>query len=701
MNILTDQVTDRGSDTVVPSNLQNNCPYPLIMLLRRAVGTGTEVDPNSSVCTRTAASSASKTFDWNVHQAAIPRLPLPKLEDTLERYLDVISPLCSVAEFDSAKQSARAFLKDGNGAKLQSILEERNIAGGPMRTLGTATSHVMPFWNKMYLGGRCSLPINSNPVILMNDLPNREALGQTGVAAAITASLVRWFAGMQKKQIEPDFIDKKKTVPSCMEEYGCLFGVTRIPEHDIDRLTKVDSKHIAVIRGADIFSVDVIDLNGAVASVQAIKRAMDQIRADNTASESGNNPKTQIGALSSQERNLWAGQLKELRANPTNAKSLDTLDGALFVVALDNANVGDDFTKALEWGMHGCGTAHRWWDKPFTLLVDADGVTGVNFEHAPCDGGTVRRLIEDSWHDAAGVPCPYQRPLPSVSIVDSVGANNGVKKLDFALSSSSAAAIDEAHSKFVSLVSVTKYRGLHFTDFGMAQIKKWRVSPDGYIQMAYQLAYKRLHGPSKISVYEVCSTKRFLRGRTETIRSTTLASAAFVDQVDGLLGCGTDGLITARKLLNAAADQHRTVVIQTSQGLGAERHLFSLRGLSQELGFGADAAIWGDTAWAKLNSTILSTSNLNGQAVRVLGVPPACAEGYGIGYTVRDNDISFAISNFVGNPGITQCIHKPREVNGITLEQTPFTADTNANSFAAEIRRALTDMQTIAEMPQS
>jgi len=43
----------------------------------------------------------------------------------------------------------------------------------------------MPFWNKMYLGGRYPVPINSNPVILMNDLPDRVARGQTGVAAAL------------------------------------------------------------------------------------------------------------------------------------------------------------------------------------------------------------------------------------------------------------------------------------------------------------------------------------------------------------------------------------------------------------------------------------------------------------------------------------------------------------------------------------
>jgi len=91
--------------------------------------------------------------------------------------------------------------------------------------------------------------------------------------------MVRWFAGLHKQQIEPDFIDLKKTVPGCMEEYEYLFGVTRIPAQDIDHFVNVDSKHIAVIRGADIFTVDVIDANGAVASEAAIKAAMDQISA--------------------------------------------------------------------------------------------------------------------------------------------------------------------------------------------------------------------------------------------------------------------------------------------------------------------------------------------------------------------------------------------------------------------------------------
>ena len=68
------------------------------------------------------------------------------------------------------------------------------------------------------------------------------------------------------------------------------------------------------------------------------------------------------------------------------------------------------------------------------------------------------------------------------------------------------------------------------------------------------------------------------------------ASTAFVDQVDTLLGRGTEGLIEARKLLDTAAGQHRTVATLASQGSGVDRHLFSLLSLAGELGFGADAA---------------------------------------------------------------------------------------------------------------
>lgn len=48
--------------------------------------------------------------------------------------------------------------------------------------------------------------------------------------------------------------------------------------------------------------------------------------------------------------------------------------------------------------------------------------------------------------------------------------------------------------------------------------------------MALQLAYRKLKGRI-CAVYETASTRRFLHGRTETTRSTSIESKNFVDAV--------------------------------------------------------------------------------------------------------------------------------------------------------------------------
>ena len=64
------------------------------------------------------------------------------------------------------------------------------------------------------------------------------------------------------------------------------------------------------------------------------------------------------------------------------------------------------------WGLHGQGMP-RWWDKNFTLMVGRLGTAGVNFEHAPYDGATVVRMVDDAWHEACKLPLPSGRPVSS------------------------------------------------------------------------------------------------------------------------------------------------------------------------------------------------------------------------------------------------------------------------------------------------
>lgn len=60
--------------------------------------------------------------------------------------------------------------------------------------------------------------------------------------------------------------------------------------------------------------------------------------------------------------------------------------------------------------------------------------------------------------------------------------------------------------------------------FGKGVMKKCRLSPDAFIQMALQLAYYRDAGKFSLT-YEASMTRLFREGRTETVRPCTIESA--------------------------------------------------------------------------------------------------------------------------------------------------------------------------------
>lgn len=51
-------------------------------------------------------------------------------------------------------------------------------------------------------------------------------------------------------------------------------------------------------------------------------------------------------------------------------------------------------------------------------------------------------------------------------------------------------------------------------------------------------------------------------------------------------------------------------------------------------------AIFTDPGWSTLGTSILSTSNCGNPALRLFGFGPVAADGYGIGYIIKDNGVS-------------------------------------------------------------
>ena len=160
-------------------------------------------------------------------------------------------------------------------------------------------------------------------------------------------------------------------------------------------------------------------------------------------------------------------------------------------------------------------------------------------------------------------------------------------------------------------------------------LKTRKVSPDGAMQMAFQLAHVRLKGYNA-STYESASTSAFKHGRTETIRSATPESAAFAAAF-----CDANASREAKEgALRAAVKNHSRITKEALMGEGMDRHLFALRALAAA--DGTTPKFFESEAYATLSKIILSTSTLSSPALESGGFGPVNADCYGIGYRIND-----------------------------------------------------------------
>ena len=98
------------------------------------------------------------------HEFALPRLPVPLLQDTAKKYIEYVAPLVSQQQLQNTSQLVDEFFS-GEAKALQEDLLQLDKE--------SPTSWLEGFWDTMYLTIRDPLPINVNPYFILNDDPLR------------------------------------------------------------------------------------------------------------------------------------------------------------------------------------------------------------------------------------------------------------------------------------------------------------------------------------------------------------------------------------------------------------------------------------------------------------------------------------------------------------------------------------------------
>lgn len=574
--------------------------------------------------------SAERGYSTFHFQELLPRLPVPDLQSTVKKLLVWSSSLLTAEEYAETEAAVCEFLRPGgDGEKLQEALIEWSGQEG-------IENWLEPFWDDIYLRNRGPIAVHITPFFLFRDI----GMGQLEGAAALIRATLEFKKVVDTESLPVEF---ERSAPLCMMQYHRIFSTERVPGVERDELRSPLSEdrrgdsgasHIVVLHQGNMYRMDVVGADGKPFATGQIRRG---IQAVVEASEKTGPNLDAIGALTGMERTQWGIVRKELRQIDTvNAESLNTIEKALFTVALESKTTSS-IKELVADLLHG-NPRNRWYDKSFTFIAYPDGKIGMNFEHAGLDGTTVINMINRVFRLAEEL-----RASTAAGDAALITPGAKIKLINCAVNQSVRTALKEAEEGYRELAESTVIEILDFRAFGKGLIKTFSISPDGFIQAAFHLAQKRSWGFVG-STYESAMTRRFRHGRTEALRTVTLEAAEFVAAMEN----GSAPRETIQEKLRRAAAAHVARMKECKEGQGVDRHMLGLFSMWQRrgerLGILKQPEIFRAPGWNKLRYDILSTSRLASDDVEYFGFGPTTPDCTGIGYAVHQDSCMFVIS---------------------------------------------------------
>lgn len=547
-------------------------------------------------------------------------LPVPDLDQTLERYLDAVRPLLDDAEFATTRRVVREFAQTDGPACQDALLAFAETENEQER------SWLSEEWLAVYLAGRSPLTLLSSVGFeVFWPAGDHGTTRAANLAHAVADVHLTHLRGELTPQVGPH------GEALCMQQWRYLAGGLRHPQTDHDVVipgaTHPANREIVVIRGDEAFAVAISDENGRVRPAAHLRDAFDQIVA---APRGGGVPFAAWSYLGSERATFYQEIAFE---SPENVATYERLTHALFVLNLAQEEV--DATAHLRRTAFGYGQS--WVYKPVTFQVSlVDDFVGMHIEHSTVDGGTLKagvalaQLVHDRERDAdapdhdvgkTGHDCGHACAVPDPTPLRWSLPDEGARRLTDEI----AQYVQEAR-RYQSRTTRPPLVPTHDLPF--------KLSHDAYQQFVMLYAQLRAFGRIR-STYEAVDMREYVAGRTETLRPNTVPA---VDLVRSLLHGRAD-----LDQLRAALDAHRTWVKRCKAGAGIDRHLFGLRVHAKRLGL--DPAIFFDEGYRRLTSDFLSTTSLGGpEEFLRFTFAPTVPGGIGIGYSPHENEYDFTLT---------------------------------------------------------
>nr|ALQ32842.1 putative polyketide synthase [Fusarium euwallaceae] len=495
-------------------------------------------------------------FDCCAASEELPILPLLDLDTVLDLYFGAIKHLLTPPELEHMVTLLQRLSEPGGmGRKLHARLMDR--FNNP-----TIDNWLFKPYLETIFTGR-NYPVSPFSTFAGSDTLSKFPHKQAERAAIVSLAALEFKQKLESGKLELTMIGGR---PQCMYLHGWLFNSFREALPGIDEMRKMPSEnYIAVLRRGHLFKVNLTDEHGQqipFAKLESTFQAiLDKVNGDSW-----------VGILTADERDSWA-EMRQVFKNlsPDNKRYLDMVEGAAFVVSLDDGAPTRPFERMKSWQLND--GFNRWFDKGLKFVVCSNGVSGSVVEHSMIDGMTVREL-----YDATGSAIlNYRRDGP-----DTLDSRNGVNEIKLEeYTCQSSPAIDEriAHvrARYLQETSIIGFTTWECVNFGQEYLQLHKVPAKGIFETMVQLASKYFLGENH-PCWSAISMGHAHKGRPEIIQTYTAELKAFCDAAD-------DSSIEVQKrqtLLFAAARSHVANVNRVQQGKGYERTMSAMQTVLKE-----------------------------------------------------------------------------------------------------------------------
>ncbi|EDO28398.1 predicted protein, partial [Nematostella vectensis] len=493
-----------------------------------------------------------------------------------------IRPLINDDDFENTQELVNEFRKkDGIGEILQEKLLEK----------AKKTDNWMAEWwdNIAYLDVRVPVVINYNPSCTFPKENFSDRFDFIRYSTRLIRTVLKFRQMIDSEQLS---IDKMGNKPLNMYQYKLFLCGCRVPQLNRDKYyvaAKGQAKHIVVAHRNQFYSVDVYDSKGQPLGESEIAAQLLKI-VQNTEPE-----EPPVGVFTSENRDVWAKERYAMAKDRNNRANFEMIESSICILCLDKpcppSTQVPSITECPSDSVTGRQTLHgdgieynslnRWFDKPNQVSL---------YEYLFC-------LVSPSSLRSYSALYEYLFCLVSAVVVASLLSPLRVLLLPcfsvvvvFLLSP----------LRVLVLPCFSVVVATCFALFLPSSLRPYSALCECF----FCLVSCRLHG-HVAPAYETGSTRQFKLGRTDTIRSASIATHEFVRAMTSKHASRAERYELMRKAIN----YHSTYTKETLDGKAVDRHLLGLKLTAVESGITLPA-IFMDPSYQYFFHFKLSTSQV-------------------------------------------------------------------------------------------